>query len=212
MSAIERTLRSCRPTAGHVPAGRCGSARWYRVWCRLLVLLVLALPPLLLPLRADAETPQLQGFELMRGEDGLQVAFGLDFDLPRGVEDALHKGVPLYFVARIELFRSRWYWRDRRISIAERTWRLAFQPLTRKFRVSFGGLNQSYDNLSDALVAVSRVSAWRIADAGALEDSGGHYVEFSYWLDTSLLPRPLQIGLGGQADWDVRVEKAFRID
>ncbi len=163
-------------------------------------------------MRAGAETPRLQGFEVTRIDDGLQLAFALDFELPRGVEDALHKGVPLYFVAKAELFRSRWYWRDKRISVAERTWRLAFQPLTRKFRVSFGGLNQSYDNLSDALVAVRRVAAWKVADGIALDDGGGHYVEFSYWLDTGLLPRPLQIGLGGQADWDLRIEKSFRID
>ena len=53
-----------------------------------------------------------------------------------------------------------------------------------------------------------RVTNWRIAEAGAVDDGGGHYVEFSYRLDTSLLPRPLQIGLGGQPDWNLRVEKS----
>lgn len=167
----------------------------------------------LAPPASAQTTPELHGFELTRADDGLQLAFSLNFELPRGVEDALHKGVPLYFVAQAELFRGRWYWRDKRISVAERTWRLAFQPLTRKYRVIFfGGLNQSYDSLADALVAVSRLSSWRIADANALEDGGGHYLEFSYRLDTSLLPRPLQIGLGGQPDWNLRVDKLHRID
>ena len=157
-------------------------------------------------------TPELGSFEITRGEDGVQLAFSLSFELPRAVEDALQKGVPLYFVAQVELFRGRWYWRDKRIAIAERTWRLAFQPLTRKYRVSFGGLNQSYDSLADALVAVRRVSSWKIADTSALEDGGGHYVEFTYRLDTSQLPRPLQIGRGGLADWNLRIEKFHRID
>lgn len=156
--------------------------------------------------------PEVQSFEVTRGDDGVNVAFALSFDLPRAVEDALYKGVPLYFVAQVELIRERWYWRDKRIALAERTWRLAFQPLSRKFRVSFGGLNQSYDSLPDALVAVRRVTSWRVADAGAIDDGGGHYIEFSYRLDTSLLPRPLQIGLGGQADWNLRVERYHRID
>ncbi|WP_418318101.1 DUF4390 domain-containing protein [Piscinibacter sakaiensis] len=190
------------PTAASAP-------RWLRLLCAALVWIcaVAMTPP------AAAQNPELQGFEVTRGDDGVYLAFALEVELPRGVEDALHKGVPLYFVAQAELFRSRWYWRDKRISVAERTWRLAFQPLTRKYRVIFfGGLNQSYDSLADALVAVSRLSSWRIADGQALEDGGGHYLEFSYRLDTSLLPRPLQIGLGGQADWNLRVEKLQRID
>ena len=164
-----------------------------------------------LPAAAQNAPPEVISFELTRNEEGLQLAFVLAFDLPRGVEEALQKGVPLYFVAQAEVFRDRWYWRDRRVALAERTWRVAFQPLTRKYRVSFGGLNQSFDSLADALVAVRRVGSWRLAEAGAMEGTG-HYVEFSYWLDTSLLPRPLQIGLGGQADWNLKVDRVQRID
>ena len=161
--------------------------------------------------RAQAQPAELSSFELAR-DDGLQLSFAVQFELPRGVEEALQKGVPLYFVAQAEVFRSRWYWRDKRVAVAERTWRLAFQPLSRKYRVSFGGLNQGFDSLPDALVAVRRVAGWRVAEAGVLEAGSAHYIEFSYRLDTSLLPRPLQIGLGGQADWNLQVEKIVRLD
>lgn len=160
---------------------------------------------------AQAQSAELSSFEVGR-DDGLQLSFAVQFELPRGVEEALQKGVPLYFVAQAEVFRNRWYWRDKRVAVAERTWRLAFQPLSRKYRVSFGGLNQSFDSLADALVAVRRVAGWKVADAGVLEAGSSHYVEFSYRLDTSLLPRPLQIGLGGQADWNLQVEKIVRLD
>lgn len=163
------------------------------------------------PAAAQNAPPDVISFELTRNEEGLQLAFVLAFELPRGVEEALQKGVPLYFVAQAEVFRDRWYWRDRRVALAERTWRVAFQPLTRKYRVSFGGLNQSFDSLADALVAVRRVGSWRLVEAAAMEGTG-HYVEFSYRLDTSLLPRPLQIGLGGQADWNLKVDRVQRID
>ena len=154
---------------------------------------------------------EVTNFELTRNDEGVHLAFALNFDLPRGVEEALHKGVPVYFAAQAEVFRDRWYWRDRRVAQAERIWRLTFQPLTRKYRVSFGGLNQSFDSLADALVAVRRVANWRLSDGAALEGTG-HYVEFSYRLDTSQMPRPLQIGLGGQADWSLRVERVVRLD
>jgi hypothetical protein len=38
--------------------------------------------------------------------------FAARLELPRAVEDALQRGVPLYFVAEAQLLRSRWYWRD----------------------------------------------------------------------------------------------------
>ncbi|GAP35418.1 DUF4390 domain-containing protein [Piscinibacter sakaiensis] len=160
---------------------------------------------------AALPTPEISQLEASRVEDGLLLGFAVNFELPRSVEDALHKGVPLYFVAEAELLRDRWYWRDKRVARAERTWRLAFQPLSRRYRVSFGGLNQNFDSLPDALAAIRRLPNWRIADAGTLEGTG-HYVEFSYRLDTNLMPRPLQIGLGGQAEWTLRLEKTLRID
>lgn len=196
-----------------LPIHRPSTARTWR-WAAPLWLVLLWVA-LLVPGAANAQpapAAELVGFELTRADDGLQLAFSVNFELPRGVEEALQKGVPLYFVAQAEVLRSRWYWRDRRVAQAERTWRLAFQPLTRKYRVSFGGLNQSFDSLPDALVAVRRVANWRLTEPGVLESGTGYYVEFSYRLDTSLLPRPLQIGLGGQADWNLQVERVQKLD
>jgi hypothetical protein len=169
-------------------------------------------PPAAVVPAPAAAAPELTQFELSRSDEGLQLAFAVDLSLPRAVEDALQKGIPLYFVAQAEVYRARWYWRDRRVASAERTWRLAFQPLTRKYRVSFGGLNQSFDSLADAMVPVRRVATWKIADSAALDPEASHYVELRYRLDTSLLPRPLQIGLGGQADWNLQVQQTLRVD
>lgn len=181
---------------------RLGLGRW-------LAAFVLAWVAILVPRLALADQPEFSEFELVHNEEGLTLNFGVRFELPRGVEDALLKGVPLYFVAEAEVFRDRWYWRDRKIGTASRVWRLAYQPLTRKYRVSFGGLNQSFDSLADALTSVRRVSGWKIAEAKDIDD-GRHYVEFTYRLDTTLLPRPMQIGLGGQPEWTLLVEKTQR--
>ncbi|MDL2336262.1 MAG: DUF4390 domain-containing protein, partial [Pseudomonadota bacterium] len=163
------------------------------------------------PNPARAEGPELSHFEVSRSEEGLLLDFAVRFDLPHSVEEALLKGVPLYFVADASLFRERWYWRDLRVNRVTRTWRLAYQPLTRTYRVSFGGLNQSFDSVADAVAAVRRISHWKLADPGQLDDGEQHYVEFSYKLDTTLLPRPMQIGIGGQPDWSLQLEKTQRV-
>jgi hypothetical protein len=178
-------------------------------WAWWLAALLLAVLAIVLPQMARADQPEVSEFELVHNEDGLTLSFGVKFDLPKGVEDALLKGVPLYFVAEAEVFRDRWYWRDRKVVSVNRVWRLAYQPLTRKYRVSFGGLNQSFDSLGDALLSVRRVSGWKIADVRDIDD-GRHYVEFTYRLDTTLLPRPMQIGIGGQPEWTLLVEKTQR--
>jgi hypothetical protein len=179
---------------------------WVRVWAALgACVLMLAVSP------AHAEPITLEDFDLARNEEGLVLSFSARFELSRAVEDALQKGVPLFFVAQAEVYRSRWYWRDKEVSSVTRTWRLAYQPLTRKYRVTFGGLSQNYDNLTEAMVAVSRTSNWKLAEASQLDD-GSHYVEFSYQLDTTQMPRPMQIGITGQADWSLRVERVRRLN
>lgn len=140
----------------------------------------------------------------------------LDFDarltLPGSVEDALQRGVPVYFVAQATLYRHRWYWRDERVARVQRSWRVAYQPLTSNWRVGFGGFNQSYPTLGEALAAASRSTGWKVADTAQLDGDSRHYLDFTYRLDTSQLPSPLQLGVGSQADWSVGIERTLRID
>jgi Domain of unknown function (DUF4390) len=62
------------------------------------------------------------------------------------------------------------------------------------------------------LIAASRSASWRLAEQAQIEGEKGHYVEFSYRLDTAQLPGPMQFGLVGASDWAVSVERALRID
>jgi hypothetical protein len=158
-----------------------------------------------------------QGVELLtlraaRVEADVQMEFAARVALPRAVEDALQKGVPIYFVAEATLLRNRWYWRDERIARVSRSWRLALQPLTGVWRVSLGGLHQSYASLEEALAAVSRSGGWKLIEADRLDKDSSYYLEFSYRLDSSQLPGPMQFGLGGGADWTVGVSRTLRIE
>ncbi len=155
---------------------------------------------------------ELSNIEVNRVDDGLTLSFAVRFELPRLVEDALLKGVPLHFVAEAELIRPRWYWRDKRVARVNRTWRLAYQPLARQYRVSFGGLNQNFENLNDALAAVRRATDWKVAELRDVEEGARHYIDFSYRLDTTLLPRPMQIGISGQPDWNLRLDNTVRFE
>ena len=159
-----------------------------------------------------AAEAELTSFDVKREEDGVFLAYSVDFELGKGVDDALAKAVPLFFVAEAEIFRSRWYWRDRRVAEAVRVWKIVYQPLTLNYRVTtIGGLSQNYSSRAEAIAAISRTTRWRIAEPGQIEEGSRHYIEFNFRLDINLLPRPMQIGIGGQADWQLSVNRSQRI-
>lgn len=151
----------------------------------------------------------------LRREDGtVMLDFNLRVHLPAVAEDALRRGLPLYFVAQAQLWRSRWYWRDERIARVERQWRLSYQPLTGAYRVSLGPIGQTHSRLEDALSAVSRLARWEVAEAARVPPGERHYAEFVWRLDTSQLPRPMQFSLGGGSanEWSLGVERTLRLE
>jgi hypothetical protein len=171
--------------------------------CFLLSLGLWALPAT----SAQAADP-LTVFELRRTDDGVHLDFATEFELSPAVEAALQKGVALNFVVEVQVFRERWYWRNPRVARAAKVWRLSYQPLTRQYRVGFGGLNQAFDELPEALAALQRSTHWKVADPADVATPGQYYLEFTYQLDTTLLPRPMQIGIGGQSDWALKIQKS----
>jgi len=196
---ITQFLKSATPEAG---------LRSLLAWC-LCALTVLAVPP--------AYATELTQLKMERSEEGVYLSASVQFELPPVVEDALLKGIPMFFVAEADIVRNRWYWYDKRITSATRTMRLAYQPLTRRWRlnvlpgaISVTGLrasfSQNYDSLTDAISSIQRLSRWRIADAAEVDADLRHKVEFRFRLDLSQLPRPFQIGVAGQKDWTIAVE------
>ncbi|MEO8121601.1 MAG: DUF4390 domain-containing protein [Rhodoferax sp.] len=166
--------------------------------------------------RAEAPTTDVSLFQLERAGDAVLLSATVGFELPAAVEEALLKGVAMIFVAEADVFRERWYWSNKKVTSAERHMRLAYQPLTRRWRLNVASgritnaglgvaLNQNFETLSDALAAVQRLARWKIADVSDIDVEQRYLVEFRFRLDVSQLPRPLQIGSLGQTDWDISV-------
>ena len=82
---------------------------------RLLAACLLLIIAAAFPALAEGPAAELTQFQLERNEEGLLLSAAVRFDLPQVIEDALQKGIPMYFVAEAVLFRDRWYWYDRAI-------------------------------------------------------------------------------------------------
>ena len=139
-------------------------------------------------------------------EPGIVVNAEFEFDLPWALEDAINRGVALYFVADFELHRTRWYWFDRRIAAASLTYRLSYSPLTRQYRVARGALALPFDTLADAVASIRRIRGWRVLDRGAVRAGEDYRAQIRMRLDTSQLPRPFQINALTNRDWTLASE------
>ncbi len=177
-----------------------------------------------LPVSASAQpaAAEVTQMRLERTSEGIFLFATVKVELPAAVEDALLKGVPMFFVAQAEVVRHRWYWTDKSVASAQRHMRLAYQPLTRRWRLNVASgvitanslgvaLNLGFDSLADAMAAVQRLSGWKIADATQIDADAIHKVEFQFGLDLTQLPRPFQIGAFGQSDWSISASASQQI-
>ncbi len=190
---------------------RCWKNRWLDRVVRELCVLTFLMAAGLCQAQISTEISQ---FQVERLEDDVVVSAQVLFELPTAVEDALVKGIPMFFVTEANLLKERWYWYDKKVVVMQRHMRLAYQPLTRRWRLNVTAgtgrdanlsfaLNQTFDSLSEALSAIKRISRWKVSDVADLEMGVKYRVDFSFKLDLSQLPRPFQIGALGQSDWDL---------
>lgn len=193
--------------------------RWHRVAERVLRA-GLALLLLLVVGLARADLGEVTQLRLERTDEGVLLSSAVRFDLPPSVEDALLKGIPMFFVAEASLLRDRWYWYDKQVASAERHMRLSYQPLTRRWRLQVSAqpigssgqaLGQSFETQEEALDAVKHVARWKIADIADIEPDAKYNVDFRFRLDVSQLPRPFQIGAVGHADWNISAARTQRM-
>ena len=157
-----------------------------------------------------------------RSEGALLLQSTMRLELSPVVEDALQKGMSVYFVTEAELTRDRWYWYDKKIGAVSRYYRLAYQPLTRLWRLNVsrepigsGGLSsslsQTFETLPEALDAIRRTVNWKLADLSDIDNESKFTLLFKFRLDVTQLPRPFQMTAGSAIEWNLTTQKSIRL-
>lgn len=134
-------------------------------------------------------------------EEGYLLEADIDIRLTPALDDALHKGVPLYFVLEFELIRSRWYWTNEKLATLSQQQRLSYNTLTRQYRVGVGALYQNFSSLNEALAYMSRVRRRQDIEPGALRKDTAYAAMLRLRFDPTQLPKPFQLHTG--RDWNV---------
>jgi Domain of unknown function (DUF4390) len=135
------------------------------------------------------------------GGDALLLNATFEFELPQALEEAVQKGIALYFNIEFELFRKRWYWFDRRVASSTLTYRLSYSPLTRQYRLARGGLSQSFESLDEALALLKSVRNWKVAEKSVLSPRDEYSAQVRMRLDVTQLPKPFQVNAITSREW-----------
>lgn len=167
-----------------------------------------ALSFLLAPMQAMAdERIGVMAAGLEQAKDGPSDAIVLnatfEFELPVALEEAVQKGIALYFNIEFELFRKRWYWFDRKVGSQTLVYRLSYSPLTRQYRLARGGLSQPFESLDEALALVKSVRNWKVADKSQLSPRDDYDAQVRMRLDVSQLPKPFQVNAITSREWSL---------
>jgi hypothetical protein len=146
----------------------------------------------------------------LAGDGQLAVSTRFQVKLPAALTDALEQGVTLSFRLDVELTRPRML--AYRLSLsqwfephASLSFKLSYQALTNRYRVTIGSLSRYYPTLSEALSAIGSISGWRVLDPGTLSNLSPHDVEARarLALDIGELPKPFQLNAFGSPDWEL---------
>jgi hypothetical protein len=155
---------------------------------------------------ARADNIFVQSVEFASKNDEYQLSATFDIGLTPPVENALNKGVPLYFVVEFELIYPRWYtlfFLNKRIAGFEQIYRLSYNALTRQYLLSYGVLQQSFDTLADALAVLGGIKDQRVLTDSRLDEDRLYEAQVRMRLDSSRLPKPFQVYAFGSIAWDV---------
>ena len=150
----------------------------------------------------------LRNPRLEAGDDDylLSADFNVNFN-PR-LEDAVNRGVVLYFAVEFELSKSRWYWFDEQVLRRNKTFQLYYHALTRQYRVSTGGLHQSFPTLEEALRVMARLRNWVVIDKGEVGVGQTGTAKLRLRLDLTQMPKTFQVSALSNKDWNLESEWA----
>ena len=177
------------------PAGR--GVRRFASWsAALLIAFCMAIAP-----TALADGISVRSATIDPAEDGWQLEAEFDIQFSPRLEEAVNRGVPLYFVVDFEFSRPRWYWFDEKPVQLSQTYKVSYTPLLRQYRLSVGNVYQNFTRFEEVTRVLARVRGWHVADRAALKKDVTYQAGLRMRLDTAQLPKPFQLNAIASRDW-----------
>jgi len=190
------SARSAEPGRGPVRRG---------AWAFVIVAVALALAALPAAVpgagEARADTIDVKSASLESVDDNYALNADFEFELSARLDEAVHKGLPLYFLVEFELTRPRWYWLDEKTASRTQTIRISYHALTRQYRIATGGLHQNFASFEEVLRFVKRVRNWVVLEKAQVQRGQNYHAAVRMRLDVTQLPKPFQVSALTNREW-----------
>lgn len=167
----------------------------------LALVALVALVAMLGPAAARADSILVKSAELRAGEDAWDLNAEFELAINPTLDEALQKGVPLYFLLEFDVLRPRWFWLDEKVLSYTTQHRVAYNALTRQYRVSTGLLTQTYNSLEEVEHLLSRVTSRPVARSDQLVKGVRYEASVRLRLDVNQLPKPFQVNALASREW-----------
>ena len=155
---------------------------------------------------ARADTIPVKSAELREEDESYALNAQFDVTFNSTLEEALQKGVSLYFVLEFELSRPRPYWFDEKLVTQSIQYRIGYSPLTRAYRVTSGLLSQQFASLDEVEHLLSRVASRPVIASDALVKGVRYEAAVRMRLDVTQLPKPFQVNALASREWSLSSE------
>lgn len=170
----------------------------------LIVLLLI----LLLPTAAiQAAGIQIKSIDLKATEKGYEINMDSEIMLNETLEQALEKGIVLYFVTKFSLFDARWYKLNDEVARSKFVVGLRYYALTRQYHLNHPVFSQNYYSLKEALQALGRIRDLPLTVKSELKSDADYVASVRVWLDLTRMPKPFQVETIGSSQWDLSSDK-----
>ncbi len=182
------------------------------IWLKKLLSFVVTMLLILLLLsavqaRGDGGI-EIKSFALEALGEGYQMSIDADITLNGTLEQALEKGITLYFVTKFAVLENRWYWLDEEVARSKRRIGLSYHALTRQYRLNGRMMMpESFDTLQEALQVLGRQHDIPIEVKPSLNRDEEYIATLQVWLDVSRLAKPFQLEWFSSKDWNLSSEK-----
>jgi len=174
---------------------RCCEKLFRALLCSLIFLLAAPI--------ALATEISIRNLQLVSSDDGYSLVADANINFNTRLEEAVNKGVVLYFAADFELTRPRWFWLDEQIISRSKSFQLSYHALTRQYRLSTGALHQSYASLDEALSVLSHLRHWQVLEKGEVKAGQIYVAGLRLRLDLTQMPKTFQVSALANRDWNL---------
>jgi hypothetical protein len=150
---------------------------------------------------ARADTIEVTSASLESVDDNYALNANFEFEFSPRLDEAVHKGLPLYFLIEFELTHPRWYWFDEKTATRTQTIRISYHALTRQYRISTGSLHQNFATFDEVVRILKRVRSWTVLEKAQVQRGQNYHAAVRMRLDVAQLPKPFQVSALTNREW-----------